>query len=105
MGALNGRVKYLLDQHSKGLLTAGETAELTEILSNNDYDHLVQEALKDMLKEHRHTEELSKKEWEPVLHRILNNGDTLQIQENNQQHEYKVLTPVHPMRYYKRSFA
>lgn len=102
MGALNGRVKYLLDQHSKGLLTAGETAELTEILSNNDYDHLVQEALKDMLKEHRHTEELSKKEWEPVLHRILNNGDTLQIQENNQQHEYKVLTPVHPMRYYKR---
>ncbi|MBX3255164.1 MAG: FecR domain-containing protein [Chitinophagaceae bacterium] len=103
MGELKERLKYLLDQYGNNILTAGEAAELTAMLSDGDCDLLVRQVLKDMLKEHRDTEELSVKDPELMLQGILNNRNTLQEKYNIEEHERKTRTPVYSMRSYKRT--
>ncbi|MBX2925286.1 MAG: FecR domain-containing protein [Chitinophagaceae bacterium] len=103
MGVLKERLKYLLNQYSNGLLTTGEAAELEDMLSGGDYDHLIQEALRDMLSEHRQTEAFSEKAWEPLLLKILDSDSATQMKEGAGRREQEVQPPVYAMRSYKRS--
>lgn len=103
MGELKERLKYLLDQYSNSILTSGEATELTAMLSDGDYDLLVQEVLKGMLKEHQDPEDISGKEWEPMLQGIINNTNALQMKGDIEEYEHKAVTPVYSIRTYKRN--
>lgn len=105
MRALKERLKYLLDQYSNRTLNADEVAELEEMLSGGEYDYLVQETLKEMLREHSPAGESSKKRWEPVLQRILCNGTALQMKGDIEWHESKSSTPVYTMHGHKSAGA
>ena len=101
MHEIKERLKYLLDQHSNRTLTAVEMTELQEMLSHGGYDHFIQEVLKEMLGEYRHTDEFSTKNWEPVLKKILNSRDEWQIKRDVERYEHKALAPVYAMKSHK----
>jgi len=103
MGEFKERLKYLLEQYSNNNLTSDETEEFTAILLDGNCEILVCEIMKDMFKEHQDTEEISGKEWELVLQRILNNKKTFLINKEIKGSEEKSLAYAYLINSYKRT--